>query len=136
MENLQDIRWQQRLANYEKALNQLTDGIENNGENPIAIIKEGIIQRFEFTHELAWKVMKDYLDYEGIQNVNGSRSATREAFNKGLISEGQIWMDMIESRNETVHTYQAAILETEYTKIVSLYYPLLLAFYRKMQTLL
>lgn len=131
-----DIRWQQRLANYEKALAQLTDGIENYSENPLAIIKEGIIQRFEFTHELAWKVMKDYLDYEGYQNINGSRSATREAFNKGLITEGQIWMDMIESRNETVHTYQESILESEYRKIVTLYYPLLRQFKDKMQTLL
>ena len=136
MEKSKDIRWQQRFANYEKALGQLTEAIENNGENPIDIIKEGIIQRFEFTHELAWKVMKDFLEYEGFQNVLGPRSATKEAFNKALISDGQIWMDMIESRNKTVHTYHENILEVEYKKIVKLYFPLFEEFYNKMKPLL
>ena len=128
-----DVRWKQRFANFEKALAQLTEGINNNSIEPADIIKEGIIQRFEFTHELAWKVMKDFLDYEGIKNIVGSRSATREAFNKGLIEAGQQWMDMIESRNETVHTYNADILITEYNKIVSFYYSLLVQFYEKMK---
>ena len=59
----EDIRWKQRFSNFQKALSQLTEAIETNGVNPIDIIKEGIIQRFEFTHELAWKVLKDYLEY-------------------------------------------------------------------------
>lgn len=132
----QDIRWKQRFSYYEKALVQLTEGIEQHGKNPIDIIKEGIIQRFEFTHELAWKVMKDYLEYEGLQNINGSRSATKEAFNKGLLVQGQIWMDMIESRNKTVHTYEEAILKSEFIKITEMYYPLFQTFYNKMKTLL
>lgn len=136
MEKPKDIRWQQRFVNFEKALKQLTEAIENNAENPIDIIKEGIIQRFEFTHELAWKVMKDFLEYEGFQNVLGPRSATREAFNKELISEGQLWMDMIESRSKTVHTYHENILEVEYEKIVRLYFPLFAEFFNKMKNLL
>ena len=136
MEKTKDARWQQRFENYEKALKQLTEAIENNSENTIDIIKEGIIQRFEFTHELAWKVMKDFLEYEGFQNITGSRSATREAFNKNLMSEGQVWMDMIESRNKTVHTYHENILEVEYKKIITLYYPLFVEFYNKMKSLL
>lgn len=131
-----DVRWKQRFTNFEKALSQLTKGIENNNINTPDIIKEGIIQRFEFTHELAWKVMKDFLDYEGIKNIVGSRSATREAFNKGLIEAGQEWMDMIESRNETVHTYNADILEKQYNKIIHTYYSLLLEFYKTMKTFL
>ena len=130
------IRWKQRFANYEKALKQLSEAIEQFGEDPIAIIKEGIVQRFEFTHELAWKVMKDYLQYEGFQNITGSRSATREAFNKGLLTEGQIWMDMIESRNKTVHTYDEAILNAEFTKIQKSYRPLFQKFSEKMKTFL
>lgn len=129
----QDIRWQQRFSNFEKALNQLTNAIQNHGDNPIDIIKEGIIQRFEFTHELAWKVMKDYLEYEGYQNITGSRSATREAFNKGLVDQGQIWMDMIESRNQTVHTYQEKILNEEFINIISKYHPVFFDFYNKMK---
>ncbi|MDI1234592.1 MAG: nucleotidyltransferase substrate binding protein [bacterium] len=132
----QDIRWKQRFANYKKALAQLAEGVENNRINPPSLIKEGIIQRFEFTHELAWKVMKDYLEYEGFLNINGSRTATREAFNIGLITEGQIWMNMIESRNNTVHTYNSDILEVEYNAVVNNYFTLFLVFKDKMEVLL
>ncbi len=132
----QDIRWKQRFSNYERALKQLTEGIEENEGTTSNLIKEGIIQRFEFTHELAWKVMKDFLQYEGVQDVVGARSATRGAFNQDLITEGQTWMDMIESRNKTVHTYQEAILIEEYQKIVTLYLPLFTHFYHKMKRLL
>jgi nucleotidyltransferase substrate binding protein (TIGR01987 family) len=132
----QDIRWKQRFSNYEKALAQLAEAIENNGENPIDIIKEGIIQRFEFTHELAWKVLKDYLEYEGFQNISGSRTTTREAFNKGLIENGQAWMDMIESRNLTVHTYQEKILQVEFKKIIDSYFSLFNDLKTKMKSLL
>ena len=132
----QDVRWKQRFANYNKALNQLSEGITNNGVNPASIIKEGIIQRFEFTHELAWKVMKDYLEYKGYQNVSGSRTATREAFNKGLLTRGQVWMDMIESRNNTEHTYNENILEDEFKNIVNNYFQVFIEFQSKMNSLL
>jgi len=132
----QDIRWKQRFANFNKALAQLANGVEHNGANPEDLIKEGIIQRFEFTHELAWNVMKDFLVYEGFQDIIGSRSATREAFNKGLITDGQTWMDMIESRNKTVHTYDENILNAEFNKIVSKYFPLFIDFQTKMKSLL
>ncbi|HET8753261.1 MAG TPA: nucleotidyltransferase substrate binding protein [Salinimicrobium sp.] len=131
----QDIRWKQRFTNFEKALGQLSEAVENFGTDPMDIIKEGIIQRFEFTHELAWKVMKDYLEYEGFQNISGSRSATREAFRQNLISEGEIWMQMIESRNRTVHTYDNAILNSEYKKIVSSYHQLFKEFQNKMRSI-
>ena len=131
-----DNRWEQRFSNFEKALFQLSQGIEQNSVNPPDIIKEGIVQRFEFTHELAWKVMKDYLEYEGYHNISGSRSATKEAFNKGLLSEGQLWMEMIESRNNTVHTYNEDVLQTEYTKIVKNYLPLFLSFKEKMKSMI
>ncbi|MCA1751741.1 MAG: nucleotidyltransferase substrate binding protein [Cryomorphaceae bacterium] len=127
----QDIRWKQRFEHFGNALNQLGKAV-NEVKNPTDLEKEGTIQRFEFTHELAWKVMKDYLEYEGIM---GSRSATREAFNKGLITDGQVWMDMIESRNGTVHTYLAEVLEREYTQITLHYYPLFESFRTKMKSL-
>lgn len=105
-------------------------------KHPSDLEKEGTIQRFEFTHELAWKVMKDYLEYDGIVNITGARSACRAAFNIGLIANGQVWMNMIESRNKTVHTYFDEILEREYNLIVNEYFPLFEAFQRKMLTLL
>ena len=98
--------------------------------------KEGTIQRFEFTHELAWKVMKDFLQDKGIQGIIGSKDATRLAFQNEIINDGQTWMDMIESRNKTVHTYLEEILEVEYNLITKSYYPLIAAFYLKMKTFL
>lgn len=80
--------------------------------------------------------MKDYLVEEGHQNITGSKSATRQAFSVNLIADGQVWMDMIESRNTTVHVYDLTILEEEYNKIVNLYFPLLMDFYSKMKTFL
>ncbi|MFW5805843.1 MAG: nucleotidyltransferase substrate binding protein [Bacteroidales bacterium] len=121
----QNIRWQQRFYNYQKALGKLNEAVNKYSATKDEIIKEGIIQRFEFTHELAWKVLKDYLLFEGIQNITGSRSATKQAFNIGLIRKGQIWLDMIESRNKTVHTYNEAILEAEFNNIIERYSPLL-----------
>jgi len=70
--------------------------------------QQGLIQAFEFTHELAWNVLKDYLEDSGIQGVIGSKGATREAFKNGLLLEGGVWMDMIKSRNQTSQTYNEA----------------------------
>ena len=117
MTETQTPRWQQRVQNYQKALNQLAQAVTDYDESAPNIVKEGVLQRFEFTHELAWKTLKDYLEYEGHQNITGSRTAVRLAFNLGLLEEGQLWMDMIESRNRTVHAYDEAVLLTEFTKI-------------------
>ena len=127
----QDIRWEQRFQNFSNILKRFKYAV-TEVVNPSDLEKEGTIQLFEFTHELAWKVMKDYLEYEGITGITGSRSATREAFNKGLIPDGQTWMDMIESRNKTVHTYMEDVLESEYYLIVNRYYPLFEKFHQKM----
>lgn len=133
MEN-QDIRWKQRFQNFEKALFQLTKFIEKGELNELE--EQGLIQSFEYTHELAWNVMKDFLIFEGIQNIVGSRSATREAFNKNLFEEGQIWMDMIESRNESVHTYNEETAEKIAHKIKEIYFLAFINFKEKMKTFL
>lgn len=130
MEN-QDIRWKQRFQNFEKALNQLGKFINKGDLNELE--EQGLIQSFEYTHELAWNVMKDFLTFEGIQNIIGSRSATREAFNKGLVEEGQIWMDMIDSRNESVHTYNEETAEKIANKIKKIYFTELTNFSNKMK---
>ncbi|NUQ23875.1 MAG: nucleotidyltransferase substrate binding protein [Saprospiraceae bacterium] len=104
--NRQDIRWEQRLNNYNKALLQLEDAVTLAKKRALSKLEEqGLIQAFEFTHELAWKVMKDYFEYQGNTSITGSRDATREAFQVGLISDGEGWMEMIKSRNSTSHTY-------------------------------
>ena len=129
----QDIRWKQRFANFERAMIKFSDAIDESGKSENNLLKEGTIQRFEFTHELAWKVMKDFLNYQGFRNVTGSRDATREAFNKDLIHNGEVWMEMIETRNKTVHTYDDKILDEEYFKIVNNFFPLLVDFEKRMR---
>lgn len=85
--------------------------------------KQGLIQGFEFTHELSWNVLKDYLEEQGVIGIIGSKNATREAFRNGLISEGQSWMDMIKARNLTSHTYNTDIAEEIANNILTRFYP-------------
>jgi|AntAceMinimDraft_1070359.scaffolds.fasta_scaffold56022_2 nucleotidyltransferase substrate binding protein (TIGR01987 family) len=126
---MSELRWVQRFSNFRKPLSQLTNAVSLYDDSAPNIIKEGVLQRFEFTHELAWKVMKDYLVHEGHQNITGSRSASRQAFAVGLIEgDGQVWMNMIESRNRTVHTYEERILQDEFRKVTKQYAPALAAF--------
>lgn len=99
----QDIRWKQRFVNYKKALDQLANGLDL--ESPSKLEQKGIIQRFEYTFDLSWKVLKDYLKYQGYENITGSRDTFREAFKNGLIENGDGWMEMIQSRNLSSHTY-------------------------------
>lgn len=114
--NQPDIRWQQRLQNYSKALCQLNDAVQLGQQRELSRLEQqGTIQAFEYTYELAWNTLKDYLVWQGIQDIVGSRDAIREAFSKSLISDGQIWMEMLTDRNRTAHTYNEetakAILE-------------------------
>ncbi|MDD2761299.1 MAG: nucleotidyltransferase substrate binding protein [Methylomonas sp.] len=97
-----DIRWQQRFSNYQKALEQLRKFIDHGELNELE--EQGLIQAFEYTHELAWNVLRDYLLCKGHQAIHGSRDASREAFKLELIDDGECWMDMIRDRNRTVHT--------------------------------
>src|SRR3989338_2509420 len=101
-----DIRWQQRLHHYKKALSRLRDAVLTSRQRPLSQLEQqGLIKAFEFTHELAWNVLKDYFADQGNMSITGSRDATREAFQKGLITDGAGWMEMIKSRNLTSHTY-------------------------------
>lgn len=131
----QDIRWKQRFANFETAFKVFKIAVEDY-EDPSDLEKEGTVQRFEFTHELAWNVMKDFLLDKGLLGIIGSKDATRLAFQNEIIENGQAWMDMIDSRNKTVHTYHGNILDVEYHKIKDIYYPLIKKFHTKMKTFL
>ena len=85
--------------------------------------QQGLVQGFEFTHELAWNVLKDYLDDAGVSGVVGSKGATREAFKNGLIDDGEAWMDMIKARNLSSHTYNTETAEAIVKDIVTRFYP-------------
>ena len=119
----EDIRWKQRFDNFQRALHQLTLAIRLMEQRPLSDLEQqGLIQGFEFTHELAWNVLKDYLEMEGIQGLVGSRSTVREAFRRNLISDGEAWMDMIEKRNLSSHTYNQDVAENLTSAIHESYY--------------
>jgi nucleotidyltransferase substrate binding protein, HI0074 family len=86
--------------------------------------KQGVIQAFEFTHELAWNVLKDFLEDQGNQNIKGSKDATREAFKVSLITDGEKWMAMIQSRNLSSHTYDEETANSLAVAIIHDYFPL------------
>jgi len=130
----QDIRWKQRFSNFTKALKQLESAVNISKSRELSDLeKQGLIQAFEFTHELAWNVMKDFFDYQGgAELITGSRDATKEAFNKGLISDGDMWIEMIKSRNKTSHTYQMTIAQEITEKIKNNYFELFQDFHKIM----
>ena len=111
-------RWEQRFENFNRALSQLKVGIILMNERQLTMLEEqGLIQAFEYNHELAWNVLKDYLEeYGGHTGLIGSRDTTREAFKRGLIEDGECWMNMIKSRNLSSHTYD----EETAKKLISL----------------
>jgi len=102
----QDIRWIQRFNSYSKAFNQLKNAVVLSSLRRLSELEEqGLIQAFEYTHELAWKTLKDFLEDQGYNTLYGSKDVTRTAFKLGLLEDGEAWMNMIKSRNETSHTY-------------------------------
>ena len=139
---MEDIRWKQRFSNYQKALQRLKDNIEYfstflaENTTPADILKQGLIQSFEFTHELAWNVMKDYAVYQGNSEITGSRDAVRYSAQVGLISDGFGWMEMIQSRNSSSHTYNEDTANEITEHIISKYFPLFIEFQEKMLTLM
>ncbi len=132
-----DIRWVQRFSNYQKALRRLDEAIEivsrktDWAESIDDLLQEGLIQRFEYTHELAWKVMKDYAEYQGYTDVRGSRDAFRKALEMGLIQDRR-WMESIEDRNLTSHNYDDETAHEINRRIVLLYHPLFQSFEKEM----
>lgn len=85
-----DIRWKHRFKNYSAALKTLKDAVALAQDRELSDLeKQGLIQSFKFTHELAWNLLKDYFQYQGNMQITGSRDAAREAFQKGLVSEGE-----------------------------------------------
>ncbi len=125
-----EVRWRQRFDNFENAYNLLEEHIDI--ANPNDLERAGIIQFFEMAFELAWKVMKDYLEAEGFQ-IKSPKEAIKQAFQAELVEDGQVWMDALEDRNLTVHTYdeETAIEITE--RIKESYFPALRQFYEKLK---
>lgn len=120
----QDTRWLQRFSNYQKALLTLSEAADLAGKRVLSNLEQqGLIQGFEFTHELAWNVLKDYLEEQGFVGIIGSKNATREAFKNALIADGEVWMDMIKARNMTSHTYSTDVAQGIAADILQRFYP-------------
>lgn len=117
-----DIRWLQRFDNFKRALAQLHKAATLAGERKLSELEQqGLIQAFEFTHELAWNTLKDFLESNGVTELYGSVKTTRAAFARGLIENGEAWMEMIKSRNRTVHSYDQATADQIAGEILASY---------------
>jgi nucleotidyltransferase substrate binding protein (TIGR01987 family) len=109
MEN-QDIRWQQRFDNFKKAFAQLDKAVQQGDFNELE--RQGLIKAFEYSYELAWNTLRDFLINKGYTDVIGSKDSFRLAFQLGIIENGNGWMEMVKSRNLTSHTYNLETAES------------------------
>lgn len=118
-------RWRLRLDNYRRALARLDEAVQLARQRPLSDLeRQGLIKSFEFSFELAWNLLKDYLDYQGASFITGSRDAIREAFARGLIDAGEAWLGMLQDRNRTVHTYNEPVAAAIAERILEHYHPL------------
>lgn len=129
----QDVRWIQRFTHFTKALDQLKKFIQKKDLNELE--EQGLIQAFEYTYELAWNTIKDYLEAQGESELHGSRDTLRLAFQRGIIEDGETWMDMIRSRTLTSHTYNEEVAQQIVNAIVKKYYAQFIVIHEKLQAL-
>ena len=125
-----DLRWKQRFQNYESSLRELLDALEKNDYTNLE--RAGLIRLFEISFELAWKTLKDMLLYEGY-DVNSPKSAIKQAFANGIITEGELWIKALDGRNLFSHTYSNDLAEEAVKLIKETYSPLLFALETEMK---
>ena len=131
MNEAKNLRWRQRFQNFERAFQQLTAAVVRLDELS-DLEKEGLIQRFEYTFELAWKTLKDYLESQDVI-AKFPRDVVRQSFHYELIVDGDIWMDMLEKRNLIADTYNEENFRTAIESIGQNYYPAILQVYEGLQ---
>jgi len=121
----EDIRWKQRFDNYCRAYGQMNKAVEAHACQPDnELIQMALVKAFEMTFELAWKTMKDYLRYNGI-DVKLPREVIKQAFANDIIVDGQLWIDMLENRNVMAHVYDEARAHETVNQICQHYLPAL-----------
>jgi len=124
----EDVRWIQRLENFSRALALLRGGLSSGSTSLSLLEKEGVIQRFEYTFELAWKTVKDYLEDGGIViSPVTARQVIKDAYRAKVIDDGQVWIDMLDHRNLLSHTYDSSVFEAAVEAIAQRYLPALIA---------
>ncbi len=128
-----DVRWLQRFSNYKKALEQLHAFVSKKHLSKLE--EQGLIKAFEYTYELAWNTLKDFYETQGESNIQGSKDTIRLAFKRGLITDGDQWMNMIESRIKTAHTYNESIANEVVRTILCVYFQLFQDLKSKLETL-
>lgn len=128
-----DIRWEQRFSNYQKALTQLKKFIDKGELSELE--EQGLIRAFEYTYELAWNTLRDFLEFSGQTDIYGSRDAIRKAYELGLIEDGESWMDMLKSRNITSHTYNEDVAEEICQAVFEVYFLLFVRLKTKLESL-
>ncbi len=132
MHENKDIRWKQRYTNFKKALRQLQKFIDKGELTELE--KQGLVKAFEYTYELAWNTLKDFLEYQGYADIYGSRDVIRYSFSLQLIEDGDGWMDMLKSRNQTSHTYNEETAEEICQAVYKIYYPLFQRLKQKLES--
>ncbi|MCF6211957.1 MAG: nucleotidyltransferase substrate binding protein [Gammaproteobacteria bacterium] len=129
----QDIRWKQRFNNFQRAFLLLREAMESDLDKMSQLEKEGIIQRFEYTFELAWNVLRDRMEYDGIQPDKISpKSVVRQAYANKYINDADIWLKMIGDRNLMSHTYDFSKFEAVIKSIEAWYLPMLNDWYMQL----
>lgn len=119
-------KWHERLAFYQNAIDRLTEVIALSKQHPLnQFERDSLIKRFEFSYEMAWKLMMSYEKENGITEVLGSKDVIRKAFKMSLVSNGEAWLEMIDTRNKTSHLYDEEMVTDVMDEIVYTYYPLL-----------
>ena len=132
--NNPDIRWRQRFDNFERAFRKLDLAVNTHNQMPDdELIAIALIKSFEFTYELGWKTLKDYLEYTGIE-VKLPREVIKQAFANELVENGQIWINMLEDRNLMAHTYNDERAKIAIDRIVNQYFSALRSFQKKFIT--
>ena len=132
----ENLRWRQRFASFERALARLEQACELAGQRQLSQLEQqGLIKAFEFTQELAWKVMKDYLQHQGLDAIIGSRDAIRLAFQNALISDGERWMETIASRRLANRIYDDAVLDELAERIIEHHLAIFIQFQERMRPL-
>jgi nucleotidyltransferase substrate binding protein (TIGR01987 family) len=124
-----EIRWKQRFQNFESAYQTFFRTLERLKSEPDdEIIQMALVQAFEFTYELAWNVMKDYLENDGFDEVKNAKQTIRTAFQAELITDAEGWMETIQKRNMASHAYNQTILHETVTFIQDEFFPLVRKF--------
>ena len=121
-----DIRWRQRLNSFGQSLDNLDEVYARAQDHPLDRVElQALIKSFELSYETGWNLLKDWLEYQGVAGISGSRDAIRKAFNAGLVADGSAWMDMLQTRNRTAHTYNESVARDVARQILDRYHGLL-----------